>query len=193
MRWLLLSFLALTVVWATIPAADVWSWLTVLLSKKVVYFFAFFLFGVWLNTRSSNKLLRVVANFKVLPAALVMLCGVIYLMEIGQHKEMVKGVAWLVLNLGLIVTSVVWIAQYRSDRKNNSSQLASVLTTMGRISLPIYLWHVLPMFVLKGLDMHQTQVYVYYSVSVLAIAVLVFLLIRMENKSVLLNKTVYGT
>lgn len=190
---LLVLFLALTLVWATFSTSDLWPAMSVLLSKKATYFFSFFLFGAWLKTPSSRKLMQLVSAFRVLPAALVMLCAVIYLMDIGANKEPLKGAAWLIMNLSLIAICVAWFTSAKTSKSKKYGSGKTALAAMGRISLPIYLWHMVPMFLLKGFDVHQSHTIVYYAASVAGVAVIVGLLLKLENKSTVLNKLIYGT
>jgi len=194
-RWLALIFLVITASWATFYPENVpilGSFLTLLLSKKVVYFFAFFLFGVWLKTPESRKLISLVNSFNILPAALVMLCAVIYMVNIGPDKELVKGLAWLLMNLCLLVIAVAWIQRENKQKQKKSSGIRNHLISMGRNSLPIYLWHMLPMFLLKGFDIHERNTTAYYLVSAVSVTLIVLILIRLENKSSISNRLFYG-
>ncbi len=187
-----LSFIIIVLFWACVPRRELPTIIAALLSKKVIYYYGFFLFGVLLKTGALNSVLRFARDFKALPAALVFFCAVIYFLHIGPQKELLKGAGWLIMNLSLIVISVVWMMTSHKHRSDPKGGMA-VLTTMGRISLPIYLWHMLPMFLLKGFDIHQSHTVVYYIVSVVCTTMIVMALIKFENKSGLLNKTVYGT
>ena len=66
------------------------------------------------------------------------------------------------------------------------------LVAMGRISLPIYLWHFVPMFLLKGFGIHLTNPLLYYAVSIVTVGLIIAALIGLENKSRLLDRVVYG-
>jgi len=199
-RWTALCFLALSAVWAALQTSSVsliGPFLTILLSKKVVYFFGFFLFGAWLKTEQSSKLIRFIGSFNILPAVLVMFCAVIYLVNIGPDKEPVKGLAWLMMNVSLIAIAVAWLQQVNVTGKNKSSKgpprLSNVIVSLGRISLPVYLWHVVPMFLLKGVDFHTQNPLIYYLVSIVTVSFMLILLLALENRSRLLNKLIFGT
>lgn len=206
-RWAALVFLVLTGLWATLSPGElpiVGPYIGLLLSKKVVYFFGFFLFGAWCNTKSSAKLMKFISSFNILPAAIVMLCAVVYIVNIGPDKELAKGLAWMMMNLGLIAIAVAWIGkeiqqEYASqDAKKQLKKIKTpglvkrTLVAMGRISLPIYLWHVVPMFLLKGFGIHLTNPFVYYAVSIVAVGLIIAAIISLENKSRVLNRVVYG-
>lgn len=206
-RWAAVVFLVLTGLWATLSPEEVpvvGPYIGLLLSKKVVYFFGFFLFGAWFNTKSSAKFMNLISSFNILPAAIVMLCAVVYIVNIGPDKELAKGVAWMLMNLGLIAIAVAWVG--KGGAQGHASQGAKkqlkkiktsglpkrTLVAMGRLSLPIYLWHVVPMFLLKGFGIHLTNPLVYYAVSIVTVGLIVAVLINLENKSRLLNRVVYG-
>ncbi|RBP53280.1 acyltransferase family protein [Arenicella xantha] len=194
---LLLVMLALSAIWSVFPAHQLPAYLAVLLSKKVVYFFSFFLFGAWLRTPSGHRLLRAVMTVKVIPMAVVLMTASIYLVQIGVDKSSLKGLAWLLMNCTLVAIGVQWAKSTQSKKPakraaDNPSLISNIMIVMGRISLPIYLWHVVPMFLLKGWDIHETQPLIYYAVSIASVAAIIALLIWLENKFVVTNKLVYG-
>jgi len=96
------------------------------------------------------------------------------------------------MNLSLIVVSVAWFAKAPPGQKPYGGWL-HILTTIGRISLPIYLWHMVPMFLLKGWDVHQALPMVYYAVSVVSTLFITFVVIKLEGRSRLLDKILYGS
>jgi peptidoglycan/LPS O-acetylase OafA/YrhL len=63
---------------------------------------------------------------------------------------------------------------------------------MGRLSLPIYLWHVLPLFLLKGFDVHQSQPALYYLLSMVACGSTVWLVKHGEHKWRVTDRWFYG-
>jgi fucose 4-O-acetylase-like acetyltransferase len=191
----LLGSLAVTAIWSMFAGATLPNISALLVSKKVVYFFSFFLLGAWLRTDAGSRWLRSVTMINALPPALILISAAIYLMHIGPDKSVLKGVAWLIMNCVLILISVKWIQARVAAKANKASKQSLInytLVAMGRVSLPIYLWHVVPMFLLKGWDIHQTQTGLYYSVSVASVSLIVVILLKMEGKSKLMDKLVYG-
>lgn len=191
----LLGSLAVTAVWSMFASAALPDLVALLVSKKVVYFFSFFLLGAWLRTDAGSRWLRSVTMINVLPPAVILISAAIYLMHIGPEKSVLKGVAWLTMNCVLILISVKWIQARVSVKANKTTQhglINHTLVAMGRVSLPIYLWHVVPMFLLKGWDIHQTQTWLYYAVSVVGVSLIVAILLKMEGKNRLTDKLVYG-
>jgi fucose 4-O-acetylase-like acetyltransferase len=183
-----------SVVWASIPKSEQWLFLAPLLSKKVAYFFLFFIFGAYLRSTPNNKLLRLAADFKVLPLAVIAACTFVYLLNIGVDKSPLRAIVWLVMNLLLIVlcTQAVIQKPNKKIKRKKSSITSSSLASIGRNSLPIYLWHAAPLFVLKGFDFHQSHVFWYYLVSTALIIVVCAAILKFEDKNHFLNRVLYG-
>jgi len=182
----LIALLLISLIWATVPVQDLWAPAAQATSKKVVYFFSFFLFGAWLRTASSRRLRQLFSDFKVLPVTLIVACAVIYLLNIGIEKSLLRAIVWMIMNIALI-TLLIELAT------SNSKAKSSLLSEIGRHSLPIYLWHVVPLFLLKGFDFHQTHVLAYYLVSLISVALIVAAILRYAGTSKLLDRCVYGT
>jgi len=178
-------FLIASLIWASVAKADLVSFLAPLLSKKVIYFFSFFLFGAWLRTSSSKHFRRVFTSFRVLPIALVFLCAVPYLLNIGPEKSVLKAVSWLVLNLSLIAVLI-------QASVTGTQSKSSVVSDIGRNSLPIYLWHLVPMFLLKGFDIHQSHELVYYLVAIISTALITLAILTLEGRSKLADRCLFG-
>jgi fucose 4-O-acetylase-like acetyltransferase len=183
--YVLAFFLVLSVLWATLPKEAQWELLVPLLSKKVVYFFSFFLFGAWLRTTGSRKLRTLFSQFTILPMVLITACAGLYLINIGADKSLLKAIVWLILNLALLTLLL-------ASATSNTSTKPSFVANMGRNSLPIYLWHMLPMFILKGFDIHQTNTLVYYFVASISMVLIVFVILQLEGRNKWLNRYVYG-
>jgi len=174
--------------WGCIPKQEQTALLAALTSKKVCYFFSFFLFGAWLRSEQSRQLLERGKKYtKPLLAILIVLAG-IYLSGIGQDPNITRGLAWWSMNILLIALAVPWSKQLAVP----ASSINNVFVAMGRNSLPIYLWHVAPLFILKGFDVHQSNAALYYSVSIVSLTVIVYLILYLENKSTCLNRALYG-
>ncbi len=185
-KWMLLLFALLSLLWATFDLDQQWAYLAPLLSKKVIYFFSFFLFGAWLRTSNSKKFRAVFTQFKVLPIAVIVACGGLYLLQLGADKSFFKALLWSALNITLITVLI-------DSAIANSKRKPTIISELGRNSLPIYLWHVVPLFLLKGFDVHQTQVLIYYFASILSMALIVFTILRVEGRNQWVDKCLYGT
>ena len=102
--------------------------------------------------------------------------------------------AWYGLNVALFFLSLVWINLSKTvipevglmpcePRKMVVwSRVAQQLETMGRLSLPIYLWHVFPLFLLYGFDIHQTHTLIYYTLSSVSCLIIVLMVSYYEQK-----------
>ncbi|MCH2191806.1 MAG: acyltransferase [Gammaproteobacteria bacterium] len=185
----MLIAMAVSLYWASVPKTDQHAILGMLTSKKVFYFFSFFLFGAWLRSESSIAFRAAIERAKF-PLVLVSLTlAGVYLSQIGNSANILKGPAWWGFNCLLIAIAIPWSKKLTL----NTNWVNSTIVSMGRISLPIYLWHVLPLFVLKGLDVHQSHVTTYYSVSILTSLAITALLIKWENKATWSNMSIYGS
>lgn len=189
---------AATVLWASIPTSQLWSVLALILSKKVAYFFLFFIFGAYIRVAKNNKWLALATDFKVLPMTVILACAFVYIMAIGDQNSPIKGFTWLLMNLLLIVVCTNFITSVpRANSKGKKSFRLSrtnlILAGVGRNSLPIYLWHVAPLFVLKGFDIHQSAPLLYYAVSVVTITLLCATILFLENKNRTINMFIFGT
>ncbi|MBL4671851.1 MAG: acyltransferase [Arenicella sp.] len=179
----LVFFLALSLIWASFDSTEQWAVLAPVLSKKVIYFFSFFLFGAWLRTAGSRKLRTLFSQFKILPMVAITACAGLYLINIGADKSLLKACVWLILNLALI-TLLIDSAISKPSAKN------SIISRIGRNSLPIYLWHAVPMFILKGFDIHQTYPLVYYFVASISMVLIVLAVLRLERGKAGRNKLI---
>lgn len=196
--FVLVIALTTSVLWAAIPDYDLPAYVDVLLSKKVFYFFSFFLFGAWLRTAKGQRILHKLMVVKVLPVAVVLMSASIYLVQIGAGQSVLKALAWLIMNITFIAIGVHWARLFQHPRTGaakpvSKGPVSKVLIAMGRISLPIYLWHVVPMFLLKGYDLHQSNPALYYAISIASVSLIVAILIRLEGKLWVSNKLLYGT
>ncbi|MEO0368452.1 MAG: acyltransferase [Pseudomonadota bacterium] len=188
--WLVLtvSFLV-SFIWAAAPLTGLVEPLQFLLDKKVVYFFLFFMFGVWLRVKSPKRLADLADTFNLPLFAAIAVAFISYLFAIGESPTPARAVAWLALNLLGFIFCWHW---FKTKSKQSPAWFGSLLSDMGRLSLPIYLWHVVPMFILKGFNVHSSQILIYYAVSIMSCALIVWLIIRLENHSPLLGRWLYG-
>ena len=157
----------------------------ILLSKKLFFYSYFFLLGVVCRTYLDSWR-KVVQQWQWLLVVTTVFCVGFYLSQCGMPRNVLTAVTWFVLNTTLVFLVLNWILN------NSQSKQAKSLTLMGRHSLPIYLWHVLPMFLLKGFGIHQTAPLLYYLISICSCVFLVYLVAKYENHSKGLNRWFYG-
>ncbi len=103
--------------------------------------------------------------------------------------------AWFAMNVTLSIVVLQWCLAASSDFLKigvSAKGLNGVLSMMGRLSLPIYLWHVVPMFILKGLGIHQSQPLIYYCFSIAFTVILVFVVAKFEHRYELVDRLLYG-
>lgn len=185
MLYALIFFVALCLLWAASPKTEQWGPLSLVLSKKLIYFFCFFLFGAWLRTTGSKKFRTLFSQFKILPMVLISACAGFYLIQIGADKSLPKALVWLLLNAALITVLI-------DSAQSNTTIKASIISAIGRNSLPIYLWHLLPIFILKGFDIHQTHTLIYYFVASVSMVFIVFAVLRLESRNKWIDRGLFG-
>ena len=181
----MLLFLLAALIWGSVPKSEQWAFIAPLLSKKVIYFFGFFVFGAWLRTSASEKFRSLLNDFKVLPITLILACASLYLLKIGIDKSLFRATIWVVLNVTLITFLI-------DAATSNTKTKASLVSNIGRNSLPIYLWHVVPLFVLKGFDVHQTHALVYYCLGAISMVLIVFAILSLEGKRKWVDRVFFG-
>ncbi len=194
---------AFSLLWGSVASDELPKLVALLQSKKVVYFFSFFLLGVKLRQLQAEGRLQALGRYM---PVLILVCGstaLVYMLGMGAVKTPIKAIAWYALNVSLFLIALNWIYKVGSvshaDVVQKSQPVVSFAQSaaqqfemMGRLSLPIYLWHVLPLFLLKGFDVHETHTLIYYLTgSVLCIAV-VWLVGHFENKWASVDRWVYG-
>ena len=156
----------------------------------MVYFYAFFVLGVVLRQTEwagSQWLARPWVRFGL--AAVVVASFTVYWQQIGLEPSWTQSVAWMGLNTTLVLGCLHYVLAGSADYSTYSSPL---IESIGRLSLPIYLWHVLPLFFLKGFDVHETHLGIYYAVAVVSSILIVWLVLRFEHHSQWLDRWVYG-
>ena len=195
---------AFSLLWASVASDELPKLAALLQSKKVVYFFSFFLLGVKLRQWQAEGRLRALGRYM---PVLILLCGstaLVYMLGMGAVKTPIKAVAWYALNVSLFLIALNWIHTAGSVRGSEvvkksepvvsfTGRAAQQFEMMGRLSLPIYLWHVLPLFLLKGFDIHQTHTLIYYLTGIVLCIVVVWLVSRYENRWSSVDRWVYGT
>lgn len=183
-----LIFSAVSLYWACLAKPEQLIFLAPLASKKVSYFFSFFLFGAWLRSLSLLGMKSLFTQLRWLTPFLVIVLSWVYLQYMGLEKSMTRGFAWFILNLLLIA----WLVPMSKSTTVKSGKLCTSVVAIGRNSLPIYLWHVVPLFLLKGFDIHQTKPLLYYIISIITIMLIVKLVLRFETHNTTSDRLVYG-
>ena len=187
--WLfVMVFSVVSLYWGSVSKSEQFAALSPFVNKKVFYFFSFFLFGASLRN-SVDQIRQLFQQFRWFFAATLVVAFIVYLHHIGFEKSLARSIAWFALNMiliGLVVPPLM-------STHINSHQVNTVIVNMGRNSLPIYLWHVLPLFLLKGFDIHQNHVTLYYCCAVIANIAIVWLVLRLENVTKTSNRIFYGT
>ena len=211
----LLLFSVISLYWASVPRADQLAVLVPFLGKKVIYFFSFFLLGAWLRADASAVFRELLWRYRGLGLGVIVICFILYCWHIGFTPSVPRGVAWFILNVLLIALAIPWFKQLGNrlgkhldknrlgnsvsngsiSRASDSSVMSSIngiFVALGRNSLPVYLWHVLPLFLLKGFDVHQHHLLLYYFISIVTTALIVWAIFRFEGRHPMLNRVVYG-
>ncbi len=204
----LLGSVAVSLLWASSNLEWLPKVLAVLVSKKVVYFFSFFVLGVWLRRLHNQAKLTDLGRFKLIMWLIVMIAFAAYWQGIGPAHTPLKAISWYSLNTALFGLCLSWITTWtptvssviktptvsgtKSAQFGARHSMAQLLEMMGRLSLPIYLWHVLPMFLLKGFDLHESHTVWYYLISIVACLGLVYAVRAGENRSAWADAWFYG-
>lgn len=186
---ILLLFAFISLYWGSVPREEQIAKVVPFLNKKVVYFFSFFLFGAWLRTINLETVLGFIKNFRNLLIVSLVISSFFYLKHIGFEPKTIRGIAWLVLNMVLMI---LLLPQMKSLALPET-KINQTIVAMGRNSLPIYLWHVAPLFLLKGFDVHQNAIVFYYLCAVISSIFLVWVILSFEGKNGISDRLIYGT
>jgi len=183
----------LPLIWAGL---DLVTMPTILIDKKLFFYAFFFLLGLLLR-RYSNLWFGAITRFRYALWVLLIVLATLVLVHFGKVNSSLSAVIWFSFNILLGIASLQWCLAYMSQpaMKQSATVLSqhdSLLADLGRLSLPIYLWHVVPMFILKGLGIHQTLAVLYYFLSVIFMLALIWCVIRFEGRSALLDRWFYG-
>lgn len=142
--------------------------------KRFYCFYGYFLIGFLLK---DNKLKNKI-TFGILIVTLLL--GVFLYMT--SISPVMKGLGKTVANLSLIVLTIECL--------KTTSFGFGVLAKIGMVSLPIYLWHLLPILMLKKTI---TDLYLYYLLASLLLMAFIVLILRMEGFSAMSDKLLYGS
>tara|TARA_R110002012_G_scaffold144631_1_gene302839 strand:+ start:1110 stop:2072 length:963 start_codon:yes stop_codon:yes gene_type:complete len=139
--------------------------------KRFYYFFIYFYTGYYFSSRKLS-----------IDKDIILSIFIIGLLCYGySNNNFLIGMGKSVANISLILLSLSLL--------QSSAYKSRFLGVIGKVSLPIYLWHVLPLIVLKKLPISEFE---YYSLSVIIFMSFIFILIKLENKNYLLDKYLYG-
>jgi fucose 4-O-acetylase-like acetyltransferase len=139
--------------------------------KRFYYYFIYFYVGYYFSSRKFD-----------INRDLVLATIIVGLMVYGYAaNQFIAGIGKAITNVSLIL--------YLFSSIINSDYHSTFLAKIGRVSLPIYLWHVLPLIALKKIPMPD---YSYYLVSVLVFASLVLFFVKLEGKTHFLDRYLYG-
>lgn len=142
--------------------------------KRFYYFFSYFAFG-YLLAQYKHYLTYWSKYF-------VIVIGVGLLLFNLATFDYLVGFGKVLTNLGLIGL-VVYICEYQKIPSSKT------LAKIGVVSLPIYLWHVAPMLILKKLPISLS---IYYGVSLLFFMLFIAMIIYFEDKNAIINRIFYG-
>lgn len=94
------------------------------------------------------------------------------------------------LNLGQVLANTSIITFLLSICRSINSQEDNLLAQMGNNSLPIYLWHVLPLFVIN--HVFEEANWLYYSSLAFVFSITIFVIIKFRNKNAVIDRFFYG-
>lgn len=163
--------------------------------KRFYYFFSYFLLGfLWANRQNFAiyvQIVRLERYFYPLTVGLLLFSGLGLYVATVKNFIFTSGFFKIIFNDILIIVCLRWaenIATLPICYQQN--RLRRILARIGQVSLPIYLWHVLPILLLK--QRFANQIINYYWVSGIVLSVLIGLFIVLEDKSLWLNRWLYG-
>jgi fucose 4-O-acetylase-like acetyltransferase len=139
--------------------------------KRFYYYFIYFYAGYYMSTRMPD-----VNEYLV-----YFLLVVGFLFYGYSSNELLNGVGKCIANLCMIALLLPALQRISCGIR--------FLTEIGKVSLPIYLWHVLPLIVLKRLPLPENE---YYLLSTLVLLLFVYVIMKFKGRSVLMDKYVYG-
>jgi acyltransferase len=108
----------------------------------------------------------------------------IYISCFFQFNVLLSTIGFFVLNTALAIL-ILHIAS------NNKVRRVKILEWIGVNSLPVYLWHVVPLYILEQ-TIYNTQKALFYIFSVLGV-IIVILIIKMLSKVNYINKYIFGS
>ena len=132
-----------TIIWLTLfgPGSSE-NVLWMLADKRYYYYFVFMYFGFLLRNYFSSK----IETRELLMATVIIVISfsLLFLYDAKAHSKLLVAVNFVAFNLALIYV-VIGITQ-----KVNTLRVF-LITWIGTMTLPIYLWHVLPLVFIRGI------------------------------------------
>jgi fucose 4-O-acetylase-like acetyltransferase len=173
--FLLLSA-ALSILWYCYADAieDKYALLKFIGDKRFYYYYSFFLLGFCISDWNVN-----INYLSLMP--IVVVSGV--LNYCVANETLVDAILWYTFNASLLCM-LLGICKDLDLKKEN------LLVKIGQVSLPIYLWHVLPIIIL-GMVLDKNSPAFYVSVVVI-ISILAFSFIALRGKNRFLDSYFYG-
>ena len=142
--------------------------------KHFYYFFFYFYTGYFLGKNKIN-----------IPIDIVIVVLVVSVMVYGNTSlNILSGFGKVIANISIIYLVINLCSSEFSIRYKST-----IFSIIGRLSLPIYLWHVAPLLVLKSFHLSNE---IYYSTSVIVFVCCVFILRKLEGKNKHIDLLVFG-
>lgn len=143
--------------------------------KRYYCYYYYFLLGYFMQSQPVNNKSA---------AALVLSIPFLMLLYYSSEVTVVACLCQVVVNSVTITLTITLCDRLHSEETN-------ILSRLGQLSLPIYLWHMLPLLVLRKLFANNLPAYYFLSIS--TCCAFVTLVAYFENRNRLLNSLVYGT
>ncbi|ENJ2863932.1 acyltransferase family protein [Vibrio parahaemolyticus] len=140
--------------------------------KRFYYFFSYFYLG-YLLSKFKFKM-----SFDFIIASLL-LSFVVYTYS---DAPLILGLAKFTANISLILIFITLFGF-------GANYFSSFFSKVGMVSLPIYLWHVLPILFLKKISLNDSE---YYSFSLVVISIFLIIVVNFKGRFKFLDKYFYG-
>lgn len=141
--------------------------------KRFYYFFSYFALGYYLGNNQNRPISKQLAIVALLP-----------LIAINQTDNiLLQGISKTIINFILIYLTI----RFCETAPHHFS--IKLLERIGQISLPIYLWHIMPLLWLKSLKLSPSN---YYLSSIGLFTFFIFILLKLEDRSSIINQLIYG-
>ncbi len=151
-----------------------YAWLKFIGDKRFYYYYSFFLLGFLVGDK----------NFYGNPLALFAIASAVGILGYYEPSgTLLDAASWFAFNAALLLLML-------SLCKRLKLRIGGLVVKMGQVSLPIYLWHVLPIL-LVGAMVDKDSSGFYLSVTAIIFA-LVIIFIRLRGKSRFIDSFFYG-
>lgn len=181
-RWLLgFIFVCITIFFESYVQWDLSNnlWYKYLGDKRFYYFFSYFAFGFLLASYINIK------KF-IIPLIGIIIIGCVFYNLSWSY--LVRGGGKFLINIGIIGMAIYFCTK-TSVLNMKPIMTMNWLAKIGRVSLPIYLWHVFPIGIVKLMDLSDG---LYYICSLVIFVAFIPLVIYLENKNSYINRLFYG-